>query len=150
MLKLLLVEYKDKLRMQMLIFKRFGVIIVFGLILLFWIMPNLIDTHYLNKLNYLANRWMIFSAITLFFTLKIYISKNTNIYIYFPTFVHFYTQNFYRLVLVMIIRLINYLISRIFLFYFLYKIAIYVFGENLYSFITNEILFLFIVTDIFF
>ncbi|ADQ07640.1 conserved hypothetical protein [Caldicellulosiruptor hydrothermalis 108] len=119
MLKLLLVEYKDKLRMQMLIFKRSGVIIVFGLILLFWIMPNLIDTHYLNKLNYLANRWMIFSAITLFFTLKIYISKNTNIYIYFPTFVHFYTQNFYRLGLVIIMRLINYLISRSFLFYFL-------------------------------
>ncbi len=149
MLKLLLVEYKDKLRMQMLIFKRFGVILAFGLILLFWIMPNLIDTHYLNKLNYLANRWMIFSAITLFFTLKIYISKNTNIYIYCPTFVHFYTQNFYRLGLVIIMRLINYLISRSFLFYFLYKIMIHIFGDNLHSFITKEILFLFIVTDIF-
>lgn len=121
MLKLLLVEYKDKLRMQMLIFKRSGVILVFGLILLFWIMPNLINTHYLNKLNYLANRWMIFLAITLYFTLKIYISKNTNFYIYFPTFVHFYTQNFYRLGLVIIMRLINYLISRIFYFTFYIK-----------------------------
>lgn len=133
----------------MLIFKRFGMILVLGLILLFWITSSLTDNHSLNKFNYLANRWMVLLAITLFFALKTYIFRNTYIYIYFPTFVYFYTQTFYKLGLVMIIRLINYLISRFFLFYFLYKIAIYVFGENLYSFITNEILFLFIVTDIF-
>ncbi|WP_207178804.1 hypothetical protein [Anaerocellum diazotrophicum] len=149
MLKLLLVEYKDKLRMQMLIFKRFGMLLVLGLILLFWMTPSLTDNHSLNKFNYLANKWMILLAITLFFALKTYIFRNTNIHIYFPTFVHFYTQNFYKLGLVMIIRLINYLISRSFLFYFLYKIMIYIFGDNLHYFITKEILFLFIVTDIF-
>ncbi len=133
----------------MLIFKRFGMILILGLILLFWVTSSLTDTLSLDKFNYLANRWVILLTIVLFFALKIYISRNTNIYLYFPTFTHFYTQTSYKLRLIIIIKLISYLFSRVFLFYLLYEMAIYIFGERLYLFITNKILFLFIMTDIF-
>lgn len=149
MLKLLFIECKDKLRMNILVFRRFGIILILGLILLFGILPSLVDIDFSNKLNHAVNRWIVFVAVILFFVLKTFVTKNTNIYICIPTFMHFYSQKTYRLGLAVIIRFINYLISRSLLFYFLYKIAVYLFSNSVYYFGTKEIFLLFIVTDIF-
>lgn len=149
MLKLLLIECKDKVRMNILIFKRFGIILILGLMLLLGIISSLADSEFSCRLiDYTTDKKILFIVIVLFFTLKAFMAKNTSIYVYIPTFMHFYSHKSYEFNCSIIIRFIAYVLSRGIVFYFLFLTVAYMLNHNTYS-QAKWIFLLLIVTDIF-
>lgn len=133
----------------MLVFKRFGVILILGLMLLLGIISSLVNPEFSYKLiDYATDKKILFIVVILFFILKAFMTKNTPIYVYMPTFMHFYSHKSYEFKYSIIIRFTVYAISKSIMFYFLYLTVTYMLSHDAYL-QTKWIFLLFIVTDIF-